>query len=217
VATFGAALLASLGLNRLLNYFRRRAAKRAARQAAVREREHQQERDAEIARIRELRHEPSAVRIGPLLGILAGALVFAAIFSVALWYLLYVLSAGARQADTPLSPLTTSQPLPPEPRLQVDPQAEWQQVRATAQATLHSYGQGSGGAVRIPIDRAMDLLAQRGLPARAEPSPDAGYEQAHELESEGGQPAGATPVPLGQGSGRPVATSAPQPATTAGP
>ena len=34
--------------------------------------------------------------------------------------------------------------------------------------TLHSYGwvDQQAGVVRIPIDRAMELLAQRGLPTR---------------------------------------------------
>ena len=43
---------------------------------------------------------------------------------------------------------------------------------------------------------------------------DAGYDQAHDLESAGGQLAGVTPVPLGQGTGRPAATLAPQPTPT---
>src|SRR5207247_7461652 len=104
-----------------------------------------------------------------------------------------------------------------EPRLQVNPQADWQRVRATDEARLSSYGQDAGGAVRIPIDRAIDLVAQRGLPARAGVTPDSGYEQAHDLESAGGQPAAMTPVPLGQGTGRPATTAAPQPTPTARP
>jgi hypothetical protein len=38
---------------------------------------------------------------------------------------------------------------------------------------LSSYGwvDREAGIVRIPIDRAMDLLAERGLPARAGPDP----------------------------------------------
>jgi hypothetical protein len=43
-----------------------------------------------------------------------------------------------------------------------------QQLREAESAKLNSYGwiDKSTGVVRIPIDRAMDLLAQRGLLAR---------------------------------------------------
>jgi hypothetical protein len=43
-----------------------------------------------------------------------------------------------------------------------------QQFTEAQNAKLNSYGwiDKSAGVIRIPIDRAMDLLAQRGLPAR---------------------------------------------------
>ena len=42
------------------------------------------------------------------------------------------------------------------------------QLRATEEATLTTYGwvNRKNGIVHIPIDRAIELLAQRGLPAR---------------------------------------------------
>jgi hypothetical protein len=56
--------------------------------------------------------------------------------------------------------------LPPKPRLQVNQQLDLQQVREQEQRILNSYGWVSkeAGAVRIPINRAMDLIAERGLP-----------------------------------------------------
>lgn len=42
---------------------------------------------------------------------------------------------------------------------------------AEAQALLTSYGTNADGSVHIPIDVAMDLIAQRGLPVRENPSP----------------------------------------------
>lgn len=35
---------------------------------------------------------------------------------------------------------------------------------------LSTYGRTEAGAIHIPIDRAMDLLAERGLPTRDNPS-----------------------------------------------
>jgi hypothetical protein len=66
------------------------------------------------------------------------------------------------------SRITTPGRLPSQPRLQTNPAYDLQQFRESESAKLNSYGwiDKSAGVLRIPIDRAMDLLAQRGLPAR---------------------------------------------------
>lgn len=55
------------------------------------------------------------------------------------------------------------------PRLQISPPTELGEFRAREEAELHTYGwiNRTGGVVRIPIERAIDLLAQSGLPTRA--------------------------------------------------
>lgn len=60
-------------------------------------------------------------------------------------------------------------PLPPAPRLEARPGQTLQELRANEQARLHSYGWADeeAGVVRIPIERAMELIIQRGLPARS--------------------------------------------------
>ncbi len=58
--------------------------------------------------------------------------------------------------------------LPPAPRLQPAPIADLKDMRAAEDQILNGYGwvdQGHGVA-RIPIDRAIELLAQRGVTAR---------------------------------------------------
>jgi hypothetical protein len=52
---------------------------------------------------------------------------------------------------------------------QTGPDAALRQLRATEDAILTTYGwvDRKNGIVHIPIDRAMDLLLQRGLPTRA--------------------------------------------------
>jgi len=64
--------------------------------------------------------------------------------------------------------ITTSGRLPPAPRLQTDPASDLQRFLDAENAKLNSYGwvDKSAGVIRIPINRAIDLLAQRGLPAR---------------------------------------------------
>ena len=54
----------------------------------------------------------------------------------------------------------------PEPRLETNERTEIRDFRLKEEQTLNSYGwvDQKAGVVRIPIDRAMQLLAQRGLP-----------------------------------------------------
>ena len=66
----------------------------------------------------------------------------------------------------------------PQPRLEGDERREINDFREQEEQTLNSYGwvDQQAGVVRIPIDRAMQLMAQRGLPTRPQsgtaPSPD---------------------------------------------
>lgn len=78
--------------------------------------------------------------------------------------------------DAPPSPLVdrTQPRLPPEPRLQTAPEADLAAMRAEEKQRLESYGwvDESAGIARVPIEAAMTLLLQRGVPAR--PAPAAG-------------------------------------------
>jgi len=62
-----------------------------------------------------------------------------------------------------VSPLAIGIELPPRPRLQITPALDLAQKRKAEDATLNSYGwiERTSGTVRIPIERAMDLLAER--------------------------------------------------------
>jgi len=59
------------------------------------------------------------------------------------------------------------------PRLQIDEARELRRLREHEDTILNGYGwvDQKTGIVRIPIERAMDLVAQRGLPA---PPPGSG-------------------------------------------
>jgi hypothetical protein len=72
------------------------------------------------------------------------------------------------------SPFTDVRQLPPEPRLQVQPVVDLDRERKEQEDLLNSYGwtDRATGKVRIPIDRAMDLIIARGLPARPNAPPD---------------------------------------------
>jgi hypothetical protein len=58
----------------------------------------------------------------------------------------------------------------PQPRLEVRPVQELRAFREAEDERLSTYGwvDQSKGVVHIPIERAIDIVAQRGLPARKE-------------------------------------------------
>jgi hypothetical protein len=56
----------------------------------------------------------------------------------------------------------------PSPKLEEDERGQLNGILLSEENTLYSYGwvDQKAGTVRIPIERAMELLAQRGLPVR---------------------------------------------------
>lgn len=75
---------------------------------------------------------------------------------------------------SPFAPsrITDPHPIAPEPRLQTNDRADLDNLRAAEEQKLNSYGwvDKNAGVIRIPIGRAMDLTAQRGLPVRTSPN-----------------------------------------------
>jgi hypothetical protein len=153
--------------------------------------------DAAIEAKRAIGHEPSDIRLGRLVLIGVVIAVIGALTTAAL-YGMFVFLLSRPPAAQPPSGLGIAQPSPPAPRLQTDPVADWQALQATEEATLHSYSWADRGAgkVRIPIDRAIDLLTQRGLPV-APGSTRQFNEQTPNLDSSGGREPAPTPTPGG--------------------
>jgi hypothetical protein len=78
-------------------------------------------------------------------------------------------AAVAIRTQAPPSPVSSAREPTPEPRLSVTPGEDIKALRAAEDSILKSYGwiDAKNGIVRIPVDRAIEILAQRGLPARA--------------------------------------------------
>jgi hypothetical protein len=74
----------------------------------------------------------------------------------------------SRKTEVPPSPLSYTREPTPEPHLLVVPGQELKATRAAEDSMLNSYAwvDREKGVVRIPIQRAIDILAQRGLPTR---------------------------------------------------
>jgi hypothetical protein len=94
-----------------------------------------------------------------------------------------VLDRREKAAQPPVSPLVTNIPEDtrhialgypqsafPNPKLEEDERGQLNEIRLTEDQMLDSYGwvDEKAGTVHIPIERAMDLLVQRGLPVRAQ-------------------------------------------------
>jgi hypothetical protein len=72
--------------------------------------------------------------------------------------------------DTRHSPRGYPQTAFPSPRLEEDERGQLNGIRLQQDDELYSYGwvDEKAGVLHIPIERAMDLLAQRGLPVRSQ-------------------------------------------------
>jgi hypothetical protein len=92
------------------------------------------------------------------------------------------------------SPVPKLTQIPPEPRIQADPHLDVWRLRANEDAVLNSYGWADrqAGTVRIPIDRAMDLLVERGLPVESPTAPSPGVA---DTGPESGGPQTGQPMP----------------------
>ena len=95
---------------------------------------------------------------------LAGGIVFAAFL---MWFLFDQFAARAVRRSPQPERMEASNPqkVPPEPRLQPDPPMELKEFRAGEDAILNNYGwiDPEKGVVRIPVSRAMELVAKEGL------------------------------------------------------
>ncbi len=90
-----------------------------------------------------------------------------------LWqlYFVFVAQEAARQPPPPIMKPDAAVLAPPPPLLQTTPAQELAQFRAQEDLLLGSYGwvDKERGVVRIPIEQAMRILAERGLAAPAAP------------------------------------------------
>jgi hypothetical protein len=120
----------------------------------------------------DIHHEPSDIDFRAILGVGAGLVVAALVIYALVWLLFLSLSNREAHGAPPEFPLAASQEqrLPPEPRLQTDPREDLRVLRQSEDQILQSYGwiDKNAGVVRIPIDEAMKLTVERGLPSRPE-------------------------------------------------
>lgn len=99
------------------------------------------------------------------LTVIAGLIISRGVFSY---------FVGHQGLGPPASPFEDVRMLPPGPRLQVTAPQELKRYEDSQAQILKSYGwmDQKAGIVRIPVERAMDILLQKGLPVRGGISPN---------------------------------------------
>jgi hypothetical protein len=111
-------------------------------------------------------HEHHDVPAGPILKFgLTLVILMVASFALVAWLFEWL---SSRPVVLQHSPMVHPGELPPPPRLQVTPLRDLEALRKSEEGVINSYGwvDRDAGRVRIPVDRAMQLMVQRGFPVR---------------------------------------------------
>ena len=108
---------------------------------------------------------PSAVPLG-LFALLAVITIVCAAIVFVFFHLLQKQADRKDRAEIAEAGLDRPQDtIPPPPRLQIHAVASWQEFRQAENQRLTTYGwlDRSQGAVHVPIERAIDLVVERGI------------------------------------------------------
>lgn len=113
-------------------------------------------------------HELRDISVRAVAWCAAALIVAAIVVHVTLAGLYKIFEHQHPSPDAPSRIAFEAEMIAPEPRLQVERTKELDQYFASENQKLNSYGwvDKRAGVVHIPIDRAIDLIAQRGLPTR---------------------------------------------------
>jgi hypothetical protein len=134
--------------------------------------------------------ERKDVGVGAVVGFLVALAVGLVIVYFVIDGVYHFLEKHSEAEQTPISPLVTNaekdtRRIPPQygddyqkylkegfpsPQLETDERSQLNEVRLREENILSTYDyvDKNAGTIRIPIDRAMDLLVQRGLPVRSQ-------------------------------------------------
>jgi hypothetical protein len=104
----------------------------------------------------------------------------ALVFTLVLCWALFRYFSATEAEPNPVSPFAETRQLPSGPQLQVNPREDWLKFHAAQQQALESYAweDREAGTVRVPVERAMELLLEKGVPVAGEKMPAAAGEPA---------------------------------------
>lgn len=119
-------------------------------------------------------HETRDVNVFQISAFGIGLLLACIVTVFAMWVMFDFLfkREDAKNADNPAALMMNQRAQPPKPNLQAEPKVELKDLRTNEETILNSYGwvDQSKGIVRIPIDQAIDMVVQKGLPSKPSPA-----------------------------------------------
>jgi hypothetical protein len=118
-------------------------------------------------------HEKTDIDISSIVRFGIGLCALAVVSFVLVWGFFRFLESQHGGPVPPTGLNVTANALPPQPRLQQTPIGDLKEMLDAQDKLLQTYGwvDRQHGVVRVPISRAIDLLAQRGLPSRPAAGP----------------------------------------------
>lgn len=131
-------------------------------------------------------YEKRDIRVRAILWTGVAIIISAILIHTAVWWLFRLFDRQeAHKGRPPATLVNARREPPPEPRLQPDPPMDLNRMRAAEDSELHTYGwiDRPKGVVRIPIEQAMTLLVQRGLPKNQQPSLNTNVNQNVEADA----------------------------------
>jgi hypothetical protein len=112
---------------------------------------------------------PVIVRYGFVMYVVIG-LTF-----ILMWALHFFFEKTPFKFDREATSMQLERNLPPTPRLQVNQSGDLKDFRAREEDRLHSYGwvNKQAGVVHVPIEKAIEAVASKGIPQPPPPKPEA--------------------------------------------
>jgi hypothetical protein len=142
-------------------------------------------------------HETSDADLGGVERLVFITLAFLACVFALIYVVYFQLKAREARLDTPPPAIAQRQGdrLPPLPRLQTTPVTDLKRFRETEDEVLNAYRwvDRPAGIAQVPVARAIELIAEHGLPPR--PAPPAPAVAAPGASTAQGAPAAAAEPP----------------------
>jgi hypothetical protein len=113
------------------------------------------------------KHDDSELDLKVIVGFAIGLAAFTLVVLAVMWWMGVVFKRQEEAKDRPPSPIPEARqdPIPPGPRLRPSPPRDLAELHAVDREALTTYGwvDQSRGVARIPIDRAMSIVVDKGL------------------------------------------------------
>lgn len=134
-------------------------------------------------------YQDKDILVKPIMVFMVALAVLTVVVVVGLALYFRILDQQAERDDAHIPSEARQRVLPPEPRLLVDEKMDLERYLESANKVLNSYAilDEGKGVVRIPIDRAMAIVAEQGWPdwAPVMPVPDAPVEHQETTDEDG--------------------------------